>query len=169
MPDTAIPVKTDETQAPARRPALPSLWRSLHDEVDRMFDRFMGEARLPMFTFGSQPAFSGTVPAVDMAEDDKAYRITAELPGISEKDIDVSVTHDTITIKGEKRDEKEEKTKNTYVSERYYGAFQRAFGIPEGVDTDKIDASFEKGVLTLTLPKKPEVVKQQKKIEIKAK
>ena len=84
------------------------------------------------------------------------------------KDIDLSISHDTLTVKGEKRDEKEEKSKNYHVSERFYGSFERSFALPEGVDRDKIEAGFAKGVLTVTLPKKPEVVQQQKKIEIKA-
>jgi HSP20 family protein len=170
MPDTVIPVKKDDAKtaapAPARRPVGTGLWNALHDEVDRMFDRFMQGTRLP--TLQRQEAFGFSAPAVDVSEDDKAYRITAELPGMSEKDVDVSISHDTIVLKGEKRDEKEEKAKNYHVSERFYGSFQRSFGLPEGVDRDKIEAGFAKGVLTITLPKKPEVVKQQKKIEIKA-
>jgi HSP20 family protein len=160
-------VKKDETKAsaPARRP-VGGLWNSVHDEVDRVFERFMHAARAPMFP--SQEPFGFSVPAVDVAEDEKAYRITAELPGMSEKDIDLSISHDTLTVKGEKRDEKEEKNKNYHVSERFYGSFERSFALPEAIDRDKIEAGFAKGVLTVTLPKKPEVVKQQKKIEIKA-
>jgi HSP20 family protein len=102
-----------------------------------------------------------------VTEDDKAYKIAAEMPGVEEKDIDVSINEDMLVLKGEKRQEKEEKGKNTYVSERSYGSFQRAFALPEGVDRGKIAADFSKGVLTVTLPKTPESQKQQKKIEIK--
>ncbi|MGO9785457.1 MAG: Hsp20/alpha crystallin family protein [Stellaceae bacterium] len=133
--------------------------------MDRLFDRF-GVPSFPSF-FGASPDLAFTVPAVDVTEDDKAYKIAAEMPGVEEKDIDVSVNEDTLVLKGEKRQEKEEKGKNTYVSERSYGSFQRAFALPEGVDRGKIAADFSKGVLTVTLPKTPESQKQQKKIEIK--
>jgi HSP20 family protein len=107
------------------------------------------------------------VPAVDLAETDKAYTVTAELPGMDEKDIDVSINGDMLVIKGEKRQEKEEKNKNYYLSERSYGQFQRSFSLPTGIDRDKIAAEFSKGVLTLTLPKSAEAQQQQKKIEVK--
>jgi HSP20 family protein len=120
-----------------------------------------------MFDLGDT-SFGAAVPAVDITEDDKGYRIAAELPGMSEKDIDVSISGDMLTIKGEKRQEREEKEKNRYLSERSYGMFQRSFPLPEGVDRDKISADFSKGVLTLTLPKTADAQKQQKKIEVKA-
>jgi len=113
-------------------------------------------------------AFEISVPAVDATEDEHAYRITAEIPGMTEKDVEVKLSDGMITIAGEKREEKEQKDKNYPVSERRYGSFQRSFALPDTVDRDKIDARFAKGVLTLTLPKKPEAVKQQKKIEVKA-
>jgi HSP20 family protein len=97
-----------------------------------------------------------------VTEDDKAYRVTAELPGLEEKDIDVSVTGDTLTIKGEKSYEKEERNKNRHMSERAYGSFQRSFALPEGIERDKIGADIAKGVLTVTLPKTAQAQKQQK-------
>ena len=109
-----------------------------------------------------------TTPAVDLVESEKAYEITAELPGMDEKNIEVKVADGTLTIKGEKQEEKEEKKKDYYLRERSFGSFERSFAIPEGVDVDKIEASFKKGVLTLTLPKKPEAQKPAKKIDIKA-
>jgi len=90
------------------------------------------------------------------------------LPGMDEKNIEVKVADGTLTIKGEKQEEKEEKKKDYYLRERSFGSFERSFAIPEGVDVDKIEASFKKGVLTLTLPKKPEAQKPAKKIDIKA-
>jgi len=87
---------------------------------------------------------------------------------MDEKNIDVKVADGTLTIKGEKQEEKEEKKKDYYLRERSFGSFERSFAIPEGVDADKIEASFKKGVLTLTLPKKPEAQKPAKKIDIKA-
>ena len=101
----------------------------------------------------SASSFTFSTPAIDMSEDEKAYKISAELPGIDAKDIDVSVSGNTLVLKGEKRQEKEEKDKNYYFSERAYGSFQRAFELPASVDRDKISADFSKGVLTITLPK----------------
>ncbi len=103
-----------------------------------------------------------------MSEDEKAYKISAELPGIDAKDIDVSVSGDTLVLKGEKRQEKEEKDKNYHFSERAYGSFQRSFQLPPSVDRDKVAADFSKGVLTITLPKTAEAQKPQKKIEVKS-
>lgn len=163
------PVEVKKTPAP--RPATDP-WQSFRSEFDRLFDRFGGFGMPSMRRmFDLAPAassFSFNVPAVDVTEDDKAYKIAAELPGLEEKDIEVSLTGDLLTLKGEKRQEKEEKNKNWYVSERAYGSFQRAFELPEGVDRDKIGAEFAKGVLTITLPKSAEAQKQQKKIDVKA-
>jgi HSP20 family protein len=159
-------------KTPAPRPSTDS-WRNFRSEMDRQFDRF-SDSGLPsmrrMFELApAETSFSFNAPAVDVIEDDKAYKISAELPGLEEKDIDVSATGDVLTLKGEKQQEKEEKSKNYYLSERTYGgSFQRAFALPEGVDRDKIAAEFTKGVLTLTLPKSAEAQKQQKKIEVKA-
>ncbi len=157
---TSVAVKKQAT--------TPDVWTSFRSEMDRLFDRF-GVPSFPSFPslFGASPDLFFTVPAVDVTEDDKAYKIAAEMPGVEEKDIEVNVNEDTLVLKGEKRQEKEEKGKNTYVSERSYGSFQRAFALPQGVDRDKIAADFSKGVLTVTLPKTSESQKQQKKIEIK--
>jgi HSP20 family protein len=172
MSSTAIDIK----KTPATRENAPDVWRSFRNEVERLFDRFDRGMELPsvrrMFElepFGKyEKAFDLNVPAADFIEDDKAYKITAELPGLDEKNIEVSLSGRQLTLKGEKRQEKEEKNRNYYLSERSYGSFQRSFSLPEGVDPDKIAATFDKGVLTVTLPKTAEAQKQQKKIEIKA-
>lgn len=173
MPDQTIDVKKATA---GRREAVPDVWRSFRSELERLFDRFDGGFRLPSFRrmFDFEPFWSRETSlgvnllAVDMSEDDKAYKITAELPGLDEKNIDVSVSGDILVIKGEKQQEKEEKDKNYYMSERSYGSFQRSFRLPDGVDQDKIAAEFSKGVLTVTLPKSAEAQTQQKKIEVKA-
>ena len=103
-----------------------------------------------------------------IVESEKAYEITAELPGMDEKNIEVKVANGNLIIKGERQEEKEEKEKDYYLRERNFGSFERSFDVPEGVDGDKIEASFRKGVLTVTLPKKPEAQKPAKKIEVKA-
>ena len=90
------------------------------------------------------------------------------MPGLDEKNIDVKFADGVLTIKGEKQEEKEEKKKDYYLHERSYGSFHRAFQVPAGVDGDKIEASFNKGVLTVTLPKSAQAQKAEKKITVKA-
>src|SRR5690606_41318480 len=101
-------------------------------------------------------------------EKEKEYEITAELPGIDEKNVEIKLANGTLTIKGEKKEEKEEKQKDYHLSERRYGSFQRSFPLPEGIDTDKVEATFAKGVLTVKLPKTVEAQKAEKKITVKA-
>ena len=152
---------------PARRP---DLWQSFHDEMDQLFDRFAGGFGMPTLRrwFNVEPAstyessFKFPNPAVDVTEDDKAYKVTAELSGLEEKDIDVSVAGGMLTVKGEKGYEKDGKNQNRHVSERAYGSFQRSFALPDNVDADKISADMAKGVLTITLPKTAQAAKQQK-------
>ena len=152
MADVPVEVK----KAPSAEPAVPDVWRSFRSEMDQLFDRFGFPSLRRMFDV--EPAwrpistFSFSAPAIDMSEDDKAYKISAELPGLDPKDVDVSVSGNTLVLKGEKRQEKEETEKNYYFSERAYGSFQRAFELPASVDRDKIAADFSKGVLMITLP-----------------
>jgi HSP20 family protein len=87
---------------------------------------------------------------------------------MDQKNVEVKVANGNLTIMGEKQEEKEEKKKDYYLHERHFGSFERSFEIPEGIDADKIEANFKKGVLTVTLPKKPEAQKPAKKIEVKA-
>jgi HSP20 family protein len=168
---TKLPVKT---VAQGRWPAGLRPLESLQREIDRLFEDF-GQWRFP-FTralAGFEPMWQagmswGAVPAVDVVESDKTYEITAELPGIDEKNVELTVSGGMLSIKGEKSEEKEDKQKGYYLSERQYGSFQRSFALPEDVEADKIDASFKNGVLTVSLPKKAEAVKPEKKISIKA-
>ena len=108
------------------------------------------------------------MPTVDVSETDKAYEITAELPGMDEKNVEVKLANGLLTIKGEKQDEKEEKKKDYHMRERSYGSFERSFQVPDGVDADKIEANFKKGVLTVILPKSAEAQKAEKKITVKS-
>lgn len=176
MPNPPVDVKkVPPTPAPART-AVPDVLQSFRSEVDRMFDRFSSTFGFPSLrrmsdaesTWGYETSFNLAALAVDVVEDDKAYKISAELPGMSEKDIDVSLTSDLLVIKGEKRQERDDKGKNRYISERSYGSFVRSFSLPDGVDRDQISADFSKGVLTITLPKTADAQEQQKKIEVKA-
>ena len=150
--------------------------RSLRREIDRVFDDFGGSMWRSPFRrslFDVQPLWQrestwAAAPAVDVAETEKAYEITAELPGMDEKNVEVKFADGVLTVKGEKQEEKEEKKKDYYLSERSYGSFQRAFQVPDGVDADKIEASFKNGVLTVTMPKSVEAQKSAKKITVKA-
>lgn len=181
-----VEVRKTGRKAPAGPPATgmfaPSL-SALQQEIDRLFNDFSRSfgfgLSMPGRSFDVEPmrgmerAFgleSSLMPKVDVAESDKEVTVTAELPGISEKDIEVTLSDDLLTIKGEKKAEKEEKKKNYYMAERSYGAFQRSFRMPESVDAGKVSASFENGVLTVRAPKRPEAAKPgAKKIEIKSK
>jgi HSP20 family protein len=170
MADVPVEVKK---AAPAQT-NVPDVWQSFRSEMDRLFDRFGTGFGFPSLRrmFDVEPAWrsslSFSAPAIDISEDEKAYKISAELPGSNPKDIDVSVSGDMLTLKGEKRREKEEKDKNYHFSERAYGSFQRSFQLPSSVDRDKVAADFSKGVLTITLPKTAEAQKPQKKIEVKS-
>jgi HSP20 family protein len=172
---------TTESKLPVtRKAAEPSfageVWRpfdSLRNDIDRLFDDFSEDLwRRPIRSLAAferaWPRKLATAPAVDVAESDKSYEITAEMPGIDEKNIEVRLANGGITIKGEKKEETEEKNKDYYVSERRYGSFERYFELPEGVDTDKIEATFKNGVLKVILPKTAEAQQPAKKIDVKA-
>jgi HSP20 family protein len=175
---TKVPVKSEEI-APEDKATSVQAWRplgSLRREIDRLFEDFDRDSWRSPFrrsVFELEPFWQralpwGGVPAVDIVERDSAFEVTAELPGLDEKDVEVKLSDVGLTIKGEKRQEKEERKKGYRVQERHYGAFERTFRIPEGVDADKIEAIFKKGVLRLSLPKKPEAQKPARKIEVKA-
>jgi HSP20 family protein len=167
--ETAKTAKSAGSTLAAERRHHPLL--SLRERIDRVFDEFTGGFPFPAgdlwgFEFPGMRALGRTLPAADLAEQDGAYRLTVELPGMEERDVEVSLSGDVLTIRGEKKEEREEKGKDRYVSERRYGAFQRAFRLPETVDRDKITASFKKGLLEIVLPKAPEAQKAQRKIPV---
>ena len=171
---TKLTVKTEKPSIPSVQTWHP--FENLRREIDRLFDDFgVGSWRSPFrgSMFDAVPFWRREVtwpaaPAVDFTDTEKAYEVTAELPGIDEKDIEVKVANGILSIKGEKQEEKEEKKKDYYLRERNFGSFERSFQVPDSVDTDKIEASFKKGVLTVTLPKKPEAQTAAKKIDVKA-
>jgi HSP20 family protein len=173
---TKLPVKQEKLPERVSTAEVLRPFDTLRREVEQLFDDF-GQNFLPFparrSLFDFEPlwrrrAVWEAVPAVDIAESEKAYEIAAELPGMDEKNVEVKVANGNLTIKGEKQEEKEEKKKDYYLHERHFGSFERSFEIPEGVDADKIEAKFKKGVLTVTLPKKPEAQKPAKKVEVKA-
>ena len=164
---------TDTTERESgRHPVL-----ALREEMERLFDDFftgwsMGSIRRR--PFGANPwrrfqgMFESTFPTADLVEDEAAYRITAELPGISDKDVEISLAGDVLTLKGEKKEEREEKGQNRYLTERRFGSFQRSFALPEDADPEKIDAEFKNGVLTVILPKRPDAQAKQRRIEVRS-
>lgn len=152
------------SEVPVRRAEDPFF--AIQREMSDMLDDFWGTFDLrPFSDGGSLRAFS---PIVDVREGDKDIRIKAELPGMDEKDIEVTLADDSITIKGEKREEKEERENECVYREAHYGAFHRMIPLPEGLDGDKAEASFKNGVLDVTVPRLDGAKRKTKKIEIKA-
>ena len=151
-----IPVGRERSVARSDNPFM-----SLQREIDRLFDDFTRG-------FPTLPSLGTTelLPSMDVTETDKQIEITAELPGLEEKDVQVNVADNVLTIRGEKKAEKEEKDKAYRLVERSYGSFVRSLELPEGVNADAIKASIEKGVLKVTVPKPAPA--QVKKIDVKA-
>lgn len=166
-----LPVKVEQgSEGHGRRPLS-----GLRNAVDRVFGEFDPGFWSPFRNrsiFDMEPLWASEVtramPVVDVAEDEKGFEITAELPGMDEKNVEVKLANGGLTIKGEKSEEKEEKQKDYYVKERHFGAFERSFRVPDGVDEDRIEATFSKGVLKVLLPKTAEAQKAEKKIAVKA-
>ncbi|MDQ0506094.1 Hsp20/alpha crystallin family protein [Xanthobacter agilis] len=154
--------------------ALASPFDQLRQDIEQVFDNFrFGSLGFPLPRGGfdlPRPRLGAAAlaPAVDVAEHDTAYEITVELPGMDEKDIEVKLANGNLAIRGEKKETREEKEKDYYLSERRYGSFTRAFKVPDGVDADKVEARFAKGVLTISLPKSAEAKSQEKTIQVKA-
>lgn len=138
------------------------LW-DLQRQMNRMFDDFFGDFRTPL----ARATGTAFMPRIDVEEKEKEYILTAELAGVDEKDVDISVADGVLTITGEKKDEREEKDSRCFVTERSYGSFTRSINLGDSVDADKIDATYKNGILTVKLPKVPEQVIEPKKIKIK--
>lgn len=145
------------------------IFSSMRSEMDRMFERFEhGFPRLPgLFRHGGAAAGAMMVPELDVRENTTSITIEAELPGVEEKDVTVTLSNGVLSIKGEKKQSKEEKSESYYLSERSYGSFERSLRLPDTIDEAKVEAKFDKGVLKITAAKKPEAVKAERKIEIK--
>jgi HSP20 family protein len=163
---TLVPWNWGRKNIPIRREEdhpVYSLQRTVNQVIDNFFEGFS------LSPFGSlEDRMGGFTPRVDISESDKEFQVTAELPGMDEKNLDISLANSVLTLKGEKKEEKEDKKKDYYRMERSYGMFRRTIPLPEGVDLEKVAASFRKGVLTVTLPKTVEAQKEWKKIPIKA-
>jgi HSP20 family protein len=139
---------------------------ALQDEMNSLFSNFFGDVSLPVWLRNRESAFAVS-PAMDVSENDKEYKLTAELPGIDAKDVSVSVADGYITLRGEKKEEKKEEREGYSRQERSYGSFQRVVPLPENANFDKAEASFKNGVLTLCVPKKAGAQSKERKLEIK--
>jgi HSP20 family protein len=135
---------------------------AMRREMDRVFENF---GRDLGWSSAELPA-AAMAPSIDVSETDKEIKIEAELPGVEEKDVEVVVTDNVLTIKGEKKAEKEEKKKDYHMVERSYGSFSRSLTLPFAADPGKAKASFKNGVLSITMPKPPEIAAKAKKIAI---
>jgi HSP20 family protein len=151
-----MPVGRDRDVARSGNPFL-----SLQREIDRLFEDFT--RGFPAFSSGGT---SEMLPSVDVTENDKQIEITAELPGLEKKDVQVNFADNVLTIRGEKKAEKEEKDKTYRLLERSYGSFVRSLELPDGVNADAIEASIDKGVLKVIVPKPAPA--QVKKVEVKS-
>ena len=140
--------------------AVANPFTSLQREIDRLFDDF--SRGFPSFVGNG---VSTLMPNMDVTETEKEIEITAELPGLEEKDVQINIADNLLTIRGEKKAEKEQKDKNYRLVERSYGSFERTLELPEGVNADAIKANISKGVLKVTVPKPAPA--QAKKIEVK--
>ncbi len=138
---------------------------SLHREVNRLFDDVFRGFGAGLPSLSGVSAFGGGWPSVEISDGEKEVRVTAEVPGLEEKDIEVLLNDGVLTLKGEKRSETEDKDKQ--FSERFYGRFERRIPLGYEVQEDKVDAHFRNGVLTVTLPKSEKAQSQVKRIAIK--
>jgi HSP20 family protein len=144
-------------------------WRPFREveEMQRHFEDLFGRPFLPAMWRRIPTMEMGWAPAIEVFEKEDKFVVKAELPGMKEDDIDISVVGDTLTIKGERKAESEVKEEDYYCCERSYGSFSRSIAMPSSVDAKKIEASYEDGVLEVSLPKAPEV--KPKKISVSAK
>ncbi|MBF0486988.1 MAG: Hsp20/alpha crystallin family protein [Nitrospirae bacterium] len=158
-----VPWGFNKDNVPARREdkdSFTALQRQMSDVFNGVFRGF-----------DMDPFWGGAVgfnPSVNVLETDTEIKVTAELPGMDEKDIEVSLTKDALTLKGQKKEEKEDKGSNYYHMERSYGSFVRTIPLVCAIDDNKVEAEFKKGILTIKLPKTAEAVKETKKVAVKS-
>jgi HSP20 family protein len=160
--------KDKDTQSREVAPRYSDPFGTLRSEMDRLFDSFMGG--LPTFPSMFGPSGSRAFalsPSMDVKETDKEIVVETELPGLDDKDISLTVQNGILIVQGEKKLDYDEEKENYHVMERRYGSFQRSLRLPDTVDENNIDARFDNGVLKVTLPKRPELAGEQRKIEIR--
>jgi HSP20 family protein len=162
MPNTEL---TKGNGGQVQRPA--DIFRTMRNEMDRMIEGF--EHGWPQWPGALSRRFASEamVPELDVHDNGKQLTIEVDLPGVDEKDVTVTLANGMLTIKGQKKGEREEKEQNYYLAERSFGAFQRSLRLPDTVDDAKLEAKFDKGVLKVIAQKKPESIRAERKIEIK--
>jgi HSP20 family protein len=143
-------------------------WRPMREleEMERRFENIFGRSFLPAIWRRFPAVEMGWAPAIEVYEKEDKFVVKAELPGMKKEDIDISISGDTLSIKGERKAESEVKEEDYYCCERSYGSFSRSISLPSSIDTEKIEASYKDGVLEVSLPKVPEV--KAKKVDISA-
>lgn len=139
---------------------------SFRRQMDRLFDDFF--APMESTREGGAVSAFGTWPSLDVDETDQAYKVTAELPGLELKDVEVKLRDNVLTISGEKREERKEGNGGRHYTERSYGRFERSIPFEAEIDADKVQASFKNGVLAVELPKNPKAREKMRRIEVKA-
>lgn len=166
----AVPIQ--RSLAPAQHHDLGGSLARFHQDIDRLFDQAFRGFDIAPFGFNRSllPRMNDGMikPTLDLSATDKAYTIAVEVPGVDEKDVKVEVDNDTLTIRGEKKHEKEENDKNYYRMERSYGAFQRVLSLPEDADQAGVAATFKNGVLTVTMPRMAAQQANVRQIEVKS-
>ncbi len=140
-------------------------FQALQREMNQVLDRFTRGYGWGELAEREEP-WGGFLPAVDVSETDKEIHVTAEIPGLEAKDLDLSLSGNTLIIRGEKKAEEEEKGEHYYRKESSYGTFHRAVSLPTEVVEDQIEATYKKGVLKVRLPKSPEAQRARKRINI---
>lgn len=158
-----FPTKT-ENGSQSETARYVSLHQDMNSAFDKFFDAFESEMTMPLSEFARSSTYQ---PRVEMKESAKDICVSVELPGVDEKDVDVSIDSRCLTIKGEKHEEKEDNTSGYYRMERHYGSFTRSVPFPCEIDKDKAQATYKRGVLTVTLPKAPNAQHEVKKIPVR--
>lgn len=156
----------DKSQVPANREDFYDPFVTFRREVDRMFDDFFsgfGPRGMQPWSSGWQ----GVSPIIDVADSEKELVVTAELPGLDEKDFEVTLAGDVLTIKGEKREENESRNGGAYHVERRFGSFSRSVRLPFEAGNEQVEAKYDKGVLTIRVPKPADAQRQVRRIEVK--
>lgn len=163
-PEAAVPATKEHHENP---------FVSFRREMDRLFDDFFTAKTFPslrsMTDFSTIADTGDLMPHVDVREEDHKIMVTAELPGMKEKDVELTLNDGVLTLKGEKKSETREEKDNVRMSERRYGSFMRSFRLPKSVDDGAVEARFEDGVLTVMIPKRAETLPEEKKIKITSK
>jgi len=164
-----IPWRRDgEQNIPVKKESRRDTLLDLREEMNQLFEDFFSSSPMTMSPFSEETSLAGDfVPSMDIKESEREITVSAELPGMEAEDIDISITGNTLTITGEKKSEIEEKSERYYRSERSYGSFRRSIPLPDSVQEEKIEATYQQGVLKVSLPKEPGSEKGTKRIEIK--